>query len=133
MKTNFRNTDKIAKLQHTVYNYLLEHNHIGKEMGVTRLVLARLLDIDERDLREAMRQINMNPEFERFVSTSFCVYLCDSDFEDNCAIGATVKQLSALALKARAMIKKKQARGQVRIPLTAEEYDAIVDVFTRGE
>ena len=112
---------------------MLAYNHIGEKNGIPRLVVAALLDIHERDLRESMREININPEFKNFVSTSHCVYICDNDAEDDLAMAATAKQMVALAVKLQAMKKKKQARGQMRIPLDEKDYDMIVDLFQRGK
>ena len=126
-----KNKDRINELAHRVFDYLKAHNHVGKELGVTRLVLAQLLEISDRDLREAMREINLNPEFTQLVSTSHSVYICETTGEGIEASDATIKQAIALIKKWHAMIKKTQADGQVKIALDEDEYAEIVETFTR--
>lgn len=133
MKPNFRDKNKIMENAYKVYNYLNEYEHVGKERGQTREVVAWQLSMDGRDLRKAMQVINESGEFEKLVSTSHSVYLCATDKEENEAIYATFKPAISLIKKARAMIKKKQSRGQMCIPLDETEYDEIVGMLKRGK
>ena len=133
MKPNFNDKNKIMENAHKVYNYLNEYEHIGKEYGQTREVVAWRLSMDERDLRKAMQVINESGEFKKLVSTSHSVYLCATEQEEDEAIYATFKPAISLIKKARAMIKKKQSRGQMSIPLDEAEYDEIVGMLKRGK
>ena len=133
MKPNFRDKNKIMENAYKVYNYLNENEHFGRERGNPREMVAWWLGMDERDLRKAMQTINESPEFDKIVSTSHSVYLCATDKEEDEAIYATFKPAISLIKKARAMIKKKQSRGQMCIPLDEAEYDEIVGMLKRGK
>lgn len=125
--------NNIEEVATKVYNYMKEHKIVGKENGYNRLTLAVLLGLGERTLRHALNHINRHYEqFEKSVSTSHSIYLCENDEEENVAIGATWKQVIGLIDKARAMDKRRQNRNQCKIVLSAEEYDAMLDTFERG-
>ena len=82
--------NNIEEVATKVYNYMQEHKIIGKENGYNRLTLAFLLGIGERRFREALSYINEHDEkFDRAVSTSHCIYLCETDEEEGWAYGAT--------------------------------------------
>ena len=129
MKTNNERTKELAV---QVFNYLQLHNHIGKENGIVRLVLARLLDMGERDLRRAMKEINESTDFEKLVSTNNCVYICATEDEGVEAVCATYKQAVALFKKAKTMERKMGLNCQIKIPL-GDDYKDFVETFTRGK
>lgn len=125
--------NNIEEVATKVYNYMQEHKIIGRENGYNRLTLAFLLGIGERRFREALSYINEHDEkFDKAVSTSHCIYLCETDEEEGWAYGASWKQILGLIRKANGIKRRRQNRNQCKIVLSAEEYDAMLDTFERG-
>ena len=123
----------IEEVATQVFNYMEGRKIVGKENGYDRLTLAFLLGIGERRLREALSYINEHYEkFEKGVSTCHCIYLCNTDAEEDLAIGATWKQILGLIRKVHGMEKRRQTRNQCKIVLDAEEYDTLFNAFERS-
>ena len=115
-------------LEYRLANYL-RANHLGKENGIKRSNLADFMGITERELRRTIKAINESTEIENLVSTSHCIYMCNTAKECETSIRNTYRVAIALFKKAKAMEKKAGLNGQVKIKL-GDDYTDFVQTFT---
>lgn len=116
-----------------LYEYLKEHNHIGKENGISRDDLAREMGICNIRLKQLRREINeRKTEVTKLISTSESIYICANREEEREAIINTYKPAISLFLKAKAMERGSQLNGQIKLDL-GEDYEDIVNTFERGD
>lgn len=113
-----------------LYKYLCE-NHLGKEKGIKRAVLANRLGMTQRQLRRLTQSINRNAKYDKLVSTSGMCYICKTRNECQLSIANTYKMAVTLFRKAKAMEKKYAMNGQVRIILKPDEYKEFVETFEK--
>lgn len=104
-------SNKTTELEN-LYNYLKE-NHLGREHAIKARDLAVVTGKSVRKLRAYCEAINRDSRFERLISTSNAIYLCESKTECGWAVRATYKQAITMLNKARAMERKLGLNGQV--------------------
>lgn len=109
-----------------VYNDL-KNNHLGRENAVSRREYSEGCGISERELRVINREINENDEYEGIVSTSDCIYMCETKEECLAAIGVTFRAAFSLMRKARRMEQKVRSNGQYR--LTDEDMKLLISYY----
>ena len=114
-----------------LYDYLKE-NHLGKENGIRKPLLAERLGIKERELRKLTKAINESAELEKLVSVSHRCYMCNTKEECEKAIRTTYRLAVAHFKKAKQMERKVGLNGQVKIKL-GEYYKDIVETFSSEE
>lgn len=112
-----------------VYDYLKE-NHTGKENGIKRPELARVLGINERELRRVTKTINESSELEKLVSTAHRCYICETREECEKSIRNTYRMAIALFKKAKQMEKKVGLNGQIKL---GKYYKDVVETFSEED
>lgn len=97
-----------------VYDHLLVC-HYGKANGANRKDVAKELNIGERSLRRLCKEINDSSEFEKLISTSDCIYLCETKEECKQAVKTAYRYAINHIKKARAMERKVGLNGQLKL------------------
>lgn len=98
MKNGNVNIEDINKL----YNYL-KVNHLGKENGIKKPMLAKKLGLHEKELKKLIKAINESEEFKHIISTSYKCYLCNTIEEARETINNVEKVAISLLNKASKM------------------------------
>lgn len=111
-----------------LYDYLKE-NHLGKENGIRKPLLAEQLGINERELRKLTKAINESAELEKLVSVSHRCYMCNTKEECEKAIRTTYRLAVAHFKKAKQMERKVGLNGQVKISVG----DDLIDIISTFE
>lgn len=114
-----------------LYDYL-KANHLGKENGIKKPGLARIIGVNERELRKLTKAINESTELEKLVSTSYRCYMCNTQNECEKSIRTTYKVAVALFKKAKQMEKKVGLNGQVKMKV-GKYYKDFVETFSSEE
>lgn len=121
-----RNKKVTPELIAAVYNDL-KNNHLGRENAVSRREYADGCGISEREMRFITREINESDEYEGIVSTSACLYMCETKEECLAAVGVTFRAAFSLMRKARRMEGKVRNNGQYR--LTDDDMKLLVSYY----
>ena len=111
-----------------LYDYL-KQNHLGKENGIKKPILAQQLGINERQLRKLTKTINESAELERLVSTTHRCYMCDTKEECKKSIKNTYNVAIALFKKAKMMEKKVKLNGQIKMKV-GKYYKDLIETFS---
>jgi hypothetical protein len=114
-----------------LYDYLKE-NHLGKENGIRKPLLAEQLGINERELRKLTKAINESTELEKLVSVSHRCYMCHTKEECEKAIRTTYRYAVAHFKKAKQMERKVGLNGQIKLKL-GKYYKDVVETFSSEE
>lgn len=114
-----------------LYDYLKE-NHLGKDNGIRKPVLADKLGVSERELRKLTKAINESAELEKLVSTTHSCYMCETKEECEKSIRNTYRVAVALFKKAKSMEKKVGLNGQIKLKL-GKYYKDVVETFSDEE
>ena len=114
-----------------LYDYLKE-NHLGKENGIRKPLLAEQLGINERELRKLTKAINESTELEKLVSVSHRCYMCHTKEECEKAIRTTYRFAVAHFKKAKQMERKVGLNGQVKMKV-GKYYKDFVETFSSEE
>jgi hypothetical protein len=123
-----KNKTQIEQEASILYSYL-KANHLGKENGISKPLLAQKFNISERVLRKLTKTINENTDFEKIVSTTHCCYMCNTKEECEKTIKNTYRVALTLLKKAKAMEKKVGLNGQIKINL-GDQYKDFVETFS---
>lgn len=114
-----------------LYDYL-QTNHLGKENGIKKPDLARIIGVNERELRKLTKAINESTELEKLISTTHRCYMCKTKEECEKSIRNTYKVAIALFKKAKQMERKVGLNGQIKLKL-GKYYKDVVETFTEEE
>ena len=114
-------------LKKEIYEHLSTYE-LGKENGTSRAAIAGLFGLSVRDLRRITNEINSDASFDKLISTTGNIYVCNTKEECEKSIKTTYKSAIALFKKARAMEKKMGLNNQIRLSGKDLIYD-IIEVF----
>lgn len=110
-----------------LYEHLSTYE-LGKENGTSRAAIAGLFGVSVRDLRRLTNEINNDASFDKLISTTGNIYVCNTKEECEKSIKTTYKSAIALFRKAKAMEKKMGLNNQIRLSEKDLIYD-IIEVF----
>ena len=113
-----------------IYNELCK-NHTGSENGISRDDFCAEHGINTRDFRRATRDINVNPEYEKIVSSKNKIYICNTKEECRESIKCTYSMAFSLLRKARIMEKRCGVHNQMYIGDDGDVY--VRELFDEDE
>lgn len=109
-----------------VYEWLLE-NCNGKKNGRKQKEICAYLGFKPRDFRRITSVLNASPNYDKIISTSGKIYVCDSKEECINSINSTYHQAITLLKKAKQMEHKFGINGQYKITINGSQ--DFVDTF----
>lgn len=114
-----------------LYDWLNE-NCYGKKNGKSRREISAWVGVPERRLRKMTQDINTSSEFERLISATSAVFVCETKEECEKMIKSTYRAAISLFKKAKAMEKKVGLNGQIKMSLGKDTKD-FIETFVSEE
>lgn len=110
---------KNKKHEPIVYDYYdyLKKYCLGRENGISRNRLCEMFKVTLDTQKHILREINNSLDFDKMVSTSGSIYICNTEQECKIAIHNEIQSGLARLNKGKTMAKKLGRNGQYIIKL----------------
>lgn len=120
-------TKKHTPIVYDYYNYL-KKNCLGRQNGISRSRLCEMFGVSLDIQKQVLREINSSLDFDKMVSTSGSIYICNTEEECRVAIHNEIQSGLARLNKGKIMAKKLGRNGQAKLKL-GEYYKQFIEVF----
>lgn len=118
---------KHKPLVYKYYDYLKQHC-LGRANGVSRDYLAAYFGVTLPQQKSVLREINQSLDFDKIVSTSHSIYICNSEQECKIAIFNEINSGLTRLKKGKLMAEKLKRNGQYKLKL-GDYYKEFIETF----
>ena len=115
-----------------VYRYYdeLKKNHLGKQNGINRKILADLMGVKLADQKKILQTINVSDSLLGLVSTCGKIYMCNTEQECITAFMNEIKSGLTRLNKGKKMAEKVGLHNQYKLKL-GEYFKDLVEIYNK--